>query len=64
VKSRVDDRLRHEARHFALRFTCDACAAFDPEHARCAYGFPTEPHRDSVLDGRDEILFCKAFELR
>jgi hypothetical protein len=63
MKSRVDERLRREVRVYALRFTCDACAAFDPESERCAYGFPTAPHRTSELEGADEVVFCKAFEL-
>lgn len=63
MKSPVDDRLRREARLYALRFTCDACAAFEPDGARCAYGYPTEPHRAFELDGRGEIIFCKTFEL-
>jgi hypothetical protein len=59
----VDPRLRTEARRYALRFGCEACRAFDPERATCAYGFPTEPHREAVIDRADELAFCKAFEL-
>jgi hypothetical protein len=63
MKSPVDDRLRREVRLYALRFTCDACAAFDPDEARCAYGYPTEPHRTADLDKSSEVVFCKAFEI-
>ncbi len=31
---------------------------------RCSLGFPNEMHRDPRLDGRAEVIFCKAFELR
>ncbi len=61
--SRVDERLRGEARAFRLAFRCDECAAFDPDATACAYGYPTEPHRGVDLDARDHVLFCKAFEL-
>ena len=59
----VDHRLRTEARRYALRFGCEACAAFDPERPSCAYGYPTEPHRAIELDDVVELAFCKAFEL-
>jgi hypothetical protein len=49
---------------FALRFTCEHCALFDPEHERCSHGFPTEEHRLSYYASRDAMLvFCKDFEL-
>lgn len=60
---RIDARLREEAARFRLVFSCDACAAFEPDDASCAFGFPTEPHRDANLEGRDEVVFCKTFEL-
>lgn len=66
---RVDARLREEARRFRLVFACPDCAAFDPgapergAAPRCAFGFPVAPHLDPDLDGRDEVIFCKAFEL-
>jgi hypothetical protein len=62
--TRIDDRLRDEARRFRLAFACPDCASFDPEGDRCSLGFPHEPHRDATLDGRDQLTFCKAFELR
>jgi hypothetical protein len=65
---RIDDRLRDEARRFRLVFACPDCASFDVGHEgggeRCALGFPHQPHRDAGLDGRAEVTFCKAFELR
>ncbi|AUX25952.1 hypothetical protein SOCEGT47_065050 [Sorangium cellulosum] len=73
----LDDRLREEARRFRLVFACPDCASFDPSgpgeperdepggaRARCALGYPVAPHVSRSLDGRDEIVFCKAFELR
>jgi hypothetical protein len=59
----VDDRLRDEARRFRLVFACPDCAAFDADRDRCSLGFPHEAHRDPSLDGRREVIFCKAFEL-
>jgi hypothetical protein len=63
---RVDDKLRDEARRFRLVFACPDCASFDEDAAgeRCSLGFPHGPHRDPDLEGRDEVVFCKAFELR
>lgn len=73
----LDDRLREEARRFRLVFACPDCASFDPSdpeelgrdepgaaNARCALGYPIAPHVSRSLDDRDEIVFCKAFELR
>jgi len=72
---RVDARLREEARRFRLVFACPDCMAFDPGHPAdpaagmeaaapaCALGFPVAPHLDPGLEGRDEVIFCKAFEL-
>ncbi len=59
----ADERFHREAAAFRLRCTCEACAAFDPDGARCAYGFPTEPHRRLPLADEREFTFCKAFEL-
>ena len=59
----VDERLRDEARRFRLVFACPDCAQFDPDGDRCSLGFPTEPHRSADLEGRDEVTFCKTFEL-
>lgn len=61
--TRVDDRLRQEARRYRLAFTCESCQAFDREHVRCAYGFPTAPHHQVDLDRAEFLSFCKAFEL-
>lgn len=61
--TRVDPRLQAEARTFALRFTCEDCAHFDPELARCGNGFPTAPHREIDLQVQRELEFCKGFEL-
>ena len=61
---RVDDRLREEARRFRLVFACGDCAQYDPDGDRCSLGFPHGMHREADLEGRDEVVFCKAFELR
>jgi hypothetical protein len=61
--TRIDEKLRAEARRYVLRFGCEACRAFDADRAACAYGYPTEPHRESAMDRENELLFCKAFEL-
>jgi hypothetical protein len=59
----VDERLRTEARLYRFAFACPDCVQFDPDVACCSLGFPNEPHRDPGLDGREEVIFCKAFEL-
>ena len=59
----IDQRLREEALRYRLLFACPDCASFDPEGARCSLGFPHEPHDDPRLEGRAEVIFCKAFEL-
>ena len=61
--SRVDERFRREVAEFDLRCTCGSCAAFEPETERCAYGYPTEPHRRLPLADARDFIFCKAFEL-
>lgn len=61
--TRVDSVLVEEAARFALSFTCDRCAHFDPERRTCANGYPAEPHRDVTLEVGGEVLFCKEFEL-
>ncbi len=60
---RIDARLRDEARRFHLVFACPDCASFDPDGDRCSLGYPNAVHLDPDLEGRDEITFCKAFEL-
>ncbi len=71
----IDEQLRDEARRFRLVFACPECASFDPGDdpgdgggalpipgGRCSLGFPNEVHRDARLEGRDHVVFCKAFE--
>ncbi|HVK67894.1 MAG TPA: hypothetical protein VM694_25715 [Polyangium sp.] len=60
----VDERLRQEARRFRLVFTCGDCAQYDPEGDRCSLGYPHVMHKEPDLDARDEVVFCKTFELR
>jgi hypothetical protein len=60
---RIDAQLREEARRFRLVFSCDRCAQFDPEGELCSLGYPNQVHRDPDLESRDEVTFCKAFEI-
>jgi hypothetical protein len=60
----ADERFRQEIVRFNLRFTCDACGAFEPTNDACAYGYPTAPHRRlPLVSERQEFVFCKAFDL-
>jgi len=61
--SRVDERLRDEAARFALRFGCESCVHFAPEHAACGNGYPTAPHLHVDLSQAQSIEFCKEFEV-
>ena len=63
MRTLVDERLRREARAFALRYTCESCGAFDAVREACAFGYPTAEHREADLERATEIVFCKAFEL-
>jgi hypothetical protein len=57
--------FRDDRERFALRFTCEDCALFDPEQESCAHGFPTAEHRRSYYESADAYLvFCKDFELK
>jgi hypothetical protein len=64
VITTVDDTFRREVSEFDLKCTCDSCGAFDANDARCAYGYPTEPHRHLPIVGQRRFMFCKAFELK
>ncbi len=61
--TRVDDRFRREIARYDLRCTCESCGAFDREGERCAYGYPTAPHRRLPVAEASTFVFCKAFEL-
>ncbi len=37
--------FRDDCARFALRFTCEDCALFDPDRELCSHGFPTDEHR-------------------
>jgi hypothetical protein len=63
VISRVDDQLRDEARRFKLVFACPSCVWFEVDGRACALGFPNADHVDERLEGRESVIFCKAFEL-
>jgi hypothetical protein len=63
VKVAQDERFREQRASFALRFTCEHCALFDPERG-CAHGFPTDEHRDRYYESAEvPIVFCKDFDL-
>jgi hypothetical protein len=56
--------FRADCERFALRFTCEHCALFDPEQESCSHGFPTEEHRLSYYEAEGApLVFCKDFEL-
>ena len=59
----VDGCLRDEARRFGFLFACPDCAHFDPAGDRCSLGYPSAPHKVPDLEGREEVVFCKYFEL-
>ncbi len=63
MRTVVDDRFREEASHFALRFTCDVCAHFDPDQGGCSDGYPVEQHWHIDPERVTELSFCKLFEL-
>ena len=63
MNTKVDERLRREARQFALRFTCEVCLHFDAQLSECANGYPTEPHRARDLDSLRQLVFCKMYEM-
>ena len=61
--TRVDERLRREARELDFCFTCERCAHFDAESGSCGNGYPNAAHRGVELDEALELCFCKEFEL-
>jgi hypothetical protein len=62
MKTEVDSRLRDEAERFQLRYRCEDCVHFEGEGNLCSHGYPTEPHRQSLL--RPFVFFCKEHEMR
>jgi hypothetical protein len=62
MKTAVDERFLEEARAFALRFGCEDCAYFEPEHELCGNGYPTAAHAKVDLPARRYLEFCKEFE--
>lgn len=63
MRTPVDDQLREEARSFSLRFSCEHCVHFVAERAACANGYPTQAHLVAQLEQREDLYFCKEFEL-
>jgi hypothetical protein len=67
MKTRVDDRLRDEARRYSLRFACEDCAHFAMvqrgplRDGVCSLGYPAAPRRSALEDASLEL--CKEFEL-
>jgi hypothetical protein len=60
MKTRVTPILREEARRFGFRFACNDCVHYDG--ARCGEGWPDRVERNAIAE-RDEVVFCKQFEL-
>ncbi len=59
-----DARFLRERAALALRFTCEACAHFDPARGACGNGYPTDEHRRARYDdARALLVFCKEWEL-
>lgn len=61
----MNARFRDEARHFRLAFCCEQCANWQPEKAACSILYPSEPHRQAVVDelaDGDRLYFCKMHE--
>ena len=63
MRTRVDERLRDEARRFRLAFTCQACAHYVVESSACAHGYPNAAHLCDGLEREESVEFCKEFEL-
>jgi hypothetical protein len=63
VRTLIDPKLRHEAKLFGLRFTCEDCVHFAVERRACANGYPTRPHLGVDLEAQESLEFCKEFEL-
>lgn len=63
MKTHVDSRLQREAAALRLRFSCEQCAHFDVPGDGCSLGYPSHMHRDEALAERDELEFCKEFDL-
>jgi hypothetical protein len=65
--SPLTPEVREEIRRFRLVFTCEDCAHFVAGEAVCDLLYPTEPHRRSTVEAKedgDPLLFCKMFEAR
>jgi hypothetical protein len=60
MRTRVDLQLKQEASIFALRFACEDCIHFC-EQKGCEHGYPLAPRRRDLE--REEIVFCKDFEI-
>ena len=64
MKIAQDLRFREQRELFALRFTCEHCALYDPGAVRCAHDWPTEEHRLAWYGDPDApLVFCKDFHL-
>jgi len=63
MQTQVDAQLYEEANTFRLRFACPDCVHFEADARACSQGFPSEPHQNPDLVGRELVVFCKLFEL-
>jgi hypothetical protein len=65
LKFPPSERFEQERRRFALEFTCEQCAHFDPPSSGCAHSYPNGEHLGAGRRDRDaDLVFCKEFELR
>ncbi len=62
MRTRVDDRLRHELSSCRLLYACEHCAHFDELTETCSQGYPHQEHRRAQLEPGGVVVFCKMFE--
>lgn len=57
--------FREERERFAFRFCCEDCCYLLPD-GDCAHAWPNAEHRLAAYEdaSRQELVFCKEFELR
>ena len=61
----MSETFRKEREQHRLVFTCEDCLHFCGAREECAVRYPTEPHRDALIDGLvdgERLYFCKMFE--
>ena len=67
MKISVDNRFFSQSEKFNLKFCCESCAYFSAEESTCAHFWPVGKHlvkaNQPNAERRQDILFCKEFEL-